>query len=134
MNTQYTVTQEPGLVIKCDCDAGYTSPAEGDQVELTDSGVVAPIADATTSNKHLGEVVALSPTGQNTVSVETPFTKFVPVQSAAAIATPGLGIWEGQKVRLWAEGSDAVALLVAAHGMMILSTAAGADETVYIAY
>jgi hypothetical protein len=122
--------QEPGLVVPFPCKSTYTSPAKGDKVELTADNEVAPIADATTSSAYVGEVETISP-DDTEVRVRTPFRKVITVSSYAAIASPGLGVWVGQKVRLYNDGVDVSGLAIASR-MMILETATGADEDVHI--
>lgn len=123
------VNKGPGLGIPFECHASYT-PALEDEVEMVDNGVVNKIADGTTSSTHLGKVAAIAPDGKS-VTVQTFFRKYRVVKSAAA-TTRGPGIWEGQKARSWVEGTDAVALLAAANGMMVLTAVAAADLDVSI--
>jgi hypothetical protein len=124
------MVQEPGLVVPFPCKSTYTDPAKGDKVELTASNEVAPIAAAATSSAYVGEVRTISP-DDTEVRVETPFRKVISVLSSEAIANPGLGVWVGQKVRLYNDGVDDSGLALASR-MMILETATGADEEVHI--
>ena len=130
MNSQFT-TRHPGVAVKMACHSSYTSPALDDKVYLSGAEECNKIADDTTTSVFLGHVVAVSP-DKSTVTVETPFRVSETVKSSAAISSVGLGVWVGQKVRLFVSGSDSDTLAISAHGMLICSLATGADEDVII--
>lgn len=112
--------------------SGYT-PAVGDRVELTsnDNEVQKVPAATNSTGKFVGTIYQRTADGNASYCVvELIFNTLMSIPSAAAIAAPGPGCINGQKVKTYVSGSDDAR----DWNCTIFETATGADENVIVGF